>query len=88
MKNDSIAGYSPYIQNVCTVFMLLCGVNFSCYYLLLLRQVKSVFRDEELRLAHIGARALGPQQVHGEAVAPGGGDGCGCTWGRCWGAYC
>ncbi len=50
IKNDSIAGYSPYLQNVTTVFMLLFGVNFSCYYLLLLRQVKSVFRDEELRL--------------------------------------
>ena len=50
VKNDSIAGYSPYIQNVCTVFMLLCGVNFSCYYLLLVRQVKSVLKDEELRL--------------------------------------
>ncbi|MDE6619226.1 MAG: TrkH family potassium uptake protein [Lachnospiraceae bacterium] len=50
IKNDSIAGYSPYIQNVCTVFMLLFGVNFSCYYMLLLRQFKSVFRDEELRL--------------------------------------
>ncbi|MGN0401277.1 MAG: TrkH family potassium uptake protein [Acetatifactor sp.] len=50
VKNDSIAGYSPYIQNVCTVFMLLFGVNFSCYYLLLIRQFKSVFRDEELRM--------------------------------------
>ncbi len=54
VKNDSIGGYSAHIQNVCTVFMLLCGVNFSCYYLLLLRQVKSVFRDEELRL-YLGA---------------------------------
>jgi trk system potassium uptake protein TrkH len=50
IKNDSIAGYSPYIQNVCTVFMLLFGVNFSCYYMLVLRQVKSVFKDEELRM--------------------------------------
>lgn len=50
IKNDSIAGYSPYIQNVCTVFMLLFGVNFSCYYLLLIRQVKNVFEDEELRM--------------------------------------
>ena len=48
--NDSIASYSPYLQNVCTVFMLLFGVNFSCYYLLMLRQVRSVLRDEELRL--------------------------------------
>ena len=50
IKGDSIAGYSPYLQNVCTVFMLLFGVNFSCYYLLILRQVKSVFKDEELRM--------------------------------------
>lgn len=50
IKNDSIASYSPYIQNVCTVFMLLFGVNFSCYYLLLMRQVRNVFKDEELRL--------------------------------------
>lgn len=49
VKNDSIAGYSPYIQNVCTVFMLLFGVNFSCYYLLALRRFKVVFKDEELR---------------------------------------
>ena len=49
IKNDSIASYSPYIQNVCTIFMLLFGVNFSCYYMLLIRQVKSVWKDEELR---------------------------------------
>ena len=50
VKNDSLAGYSPYLQNVTTVFMILFGVNFSCYYLLLLRQFKNVFKDEELRL--------------------------------------
>ena len=50
IKNDSLANYSPYIQNVTTIFMILFGVNFSCYYLLLLRQFKNVFRDEELRL--------------------------------------
>jgi len=49
-RSDSLASYSPYIQNVTTVFMLLFGINFSCYYLLLLRQFKSVFKDEELRL--------------------------------------
>ena len=49
VKNDSLASYSPYIQNVTTVFMLLFGVNFSCYYLLLMKQVKAVFKDEELR---------------------------------------
>ncbi len=49
IKNDSMAGYSPYLQNVTTVFMILFGVNFSCYYLLLIREWKSVFKDEELR---------------------------------------
>ena len=48
--NDSIASYSPYIQNVTTVFMFLFGINFSCYYLLLLGNIKSVFKDEELRV--------------------------------------
>ena len=50
LKGDSFASYSPYLQNVTTVFMILFGVNFSCYYLLLLRQFGSVFKDEELRL--------------------------------------
>ena len=48
--NDSMASCTPYIQWVTTVFMFLFGVNFSCYYLLLLRQFKAVFKDEELRL--------------------------------------
>ena len=50
IKNDSLASYSPYIQNVTTAFMLIFGVNFSCYYLILLRRVRAVFKDEELRL--------------------------------------
>ena len=50
VKNDSLAGYSPYIQNVTTVFMTLFGINFSCYYLMLLGNVRAVFKDEELRL--------------------------------------
>ena len=61
IKNDSMASYSPYIQNVTTIFMALFGINFSCYYLLLMRQWRSVFRDEELRLyilILLGATAL------------------------------
>ena len=61
IKNDSLASYSPYIQWVTTVFMFLFGINFSCYYLLLLRQVRSVFRDGELRfyvLLAVGCVAL------------------------------
>ncbi len=50
IKNDSLASYSSYVQIVTTVFMFLFGVNFSCYYLLLLKQFRGVIRDEELRL--------------------------------------
>ena len=50
VKNDSLMSFSPYIQNVCTVFMMLFGVNFSCYYLLIKGNFKSVLKDEEFRL--------------------------------------
>ena len=50
VKNDSMASYSPYLQNVTTIFMFLFGVNFSIYYLLLLKEFKGAFRDEELRM--------------------------------------
>ena len=50
IKNDSLASYSPYIQNITTIFMALFGINFSCFYLLLLGQWKNVFKDEELQL--------------------------------------
>ncbi len=53
VKNDSMAGYSPYLQNVCTVFMALFGVNFSIYFLLLLREWRAALLDEEL-LAYLG----------------------------------
>lgn len=49
IKNDSIAGYSPYLQWVVTVFMMLFGVNFSFYYLLLLRRLKDALSLEEVR---------------------------------------
>ena len=57
IKNDSMAGYSPYLQNVCTVFMALFGINFSVFYLILLRQWKRVCRNEELWL-YLGIMAL------------------------------
>ncbi len=48
--NDSLSSVSPYLQNVTTVFMFLFGINFSLYYLLLMGKLRSVFKDEELRL--------------------------------------
>ncbi len=50
IRNDSMMSFSPYIQIVTAVFMFLFGVNFTCYYFILIGQVKNVFRDEELRL--------------------------------------
>ncbi|MCH5352062.1 MAG: TrkH family potassium uptake protein, partial [Acutalibacter sp.] len=50
VKNDSIAGYSPYLQTVCTVFMALFGMNFSIFYMLLLRQFSKALCNQELRL--------------------------------------
>jgi trk system potassium uptake protein TrkH len=48
IKNDSIGGYSPYIQIV-TVFMILFGVNFNAYFLIWCRKFTQAFRMEEVR---------------------------------------
>jgi len=49
IRNDSLAGYSPLIQNVVTTFMILSGINYSFYFLLMLRQFKDAFLIEEIR---------------------------------------
>ena len=49
IKNSSIADYSPYIQWVVTVFMILFGVNFNAYYLILFGKIKSALKMEEIR---------------------------------------
>lgn len=48
--NDSIAGFSPYLQIVITVFMIAFGVNFTFYYLLILgKRWKDAFKMTEIR---------------------------------------
>ena len=49
-KNTSITDYSPYIQYVIMVFMLLSGINFSLHVLMLKGKTKNVFHNQELRL--------------------------------------
>ena len=49
IKNDSMGGYSLYCQIVTTIFMILFGVNFSAYYLILTKKFKSAFQIEEIR---------------------------------------
>ena len=50
VKNTSIGGYSPYIQWVVTVFMVLFGVNFNANYFIIMRQVKKALAIEEVRI--------------------------------------
>ncbi|MBR4113998.1 MAG: TrkH family potassium uptake protein [Anaerotignum sp.] len=48
--NSSIAGYNnAYYEYVITIFMLLFGINFNLYYLMILRDFKSIWKNEELR---------------------------------------
>lgn len=49
IKADSIASYSAYLQWVITVFMLLFGVSFNIYCLVLMRRWREVLRSNELR---------------------------------------
>lgn len=49
IKNDSVAGYSVYIQNVIALFMFLFGINFTFYYYLLIRNVRDAFGLEEVK---------------------------------------
>ena len=48
-KNDSFASFSPYIQWVVTVFMILFGVNFNAYFLLLMHKFRRAAASEEVR---------------------------------------
>ena len=48
-KNDSMASYSPYLQWVITIFMILFGVNFNAFYLILFHKFKKAFCMEEVK---------------------------------------
>ena len=48
-RNDSFGSFSPYIQWVVTIFMILFGVNFNAYFLLLMRRFRRAAASEEVR---------------------------------------
>lgn len=49
-RNVSVGYYdSAYIDGVITVFMILFGINFNLYYLMLLKHFKEAFKNEELK---------------------------------------
>ena len=50
VKNSGLADYAPHLQNIVTVFMILFGVNFNIYFLILIRRWKSILKSEEIRL--------------------------------------
>ena len=77
VKNDSLTSYSPYIQWVVTIFMILFGVNFNAYYLLLFKQFKKAFTMEEvvhyfaiilIAIAIIFTRIVGNYQYAADAL--------------------
>lgn len=48
--NTSMASYSMTIQNIVGIFMVLFGVNFSVYFLILVKKPKQAFMCEEARI--------------------------------------
>ncbi|MCR5203960.1 MAG: TrkH family potassium uptake protein [Lachnospiraceae bacterium] len=53
IRNDSLASLSPTIQWVVTIFMILSGVNYSMYFLILRKKFKQALSMEEIRLYFI-----------------------------------
>lgn len=49
IKGDSMAGYSSYIQWVTAIFMILFGVNFNAYYLILYGKITNALKMEEVK---------------------------------------
>lgn len=49
IKNSSLADYSMYLQWIVTIFMILFGINFNAYYLILFRKFRKAFGMEEVR---------------------------------------
>jgi len=49
-QSHSVAGYGIYAQSVIGVFMVLFGVNFNVFYLLMIRQFRKALFNEELRV--------------------------------------
>lgn len=68
--NSSVAGYTTFQQAVITVFMMLFGVNFSFYFLLLYKKAKDAFSMEEVRwyfVIYFGAVLLITVNLAGQA---------------------
>ena len=49
IRNSSMTDFSPYIQWVVAVFMMLFGINFNLYFLVLVGRGRQALKSEELR---------------------------------------
>lgn len=49
IRNDSIGGYSIYLQAVITIFMILFGINFNVYFLFYMKKPKEALKCEEAK---------------------------------------
>ena len=49
IRNDSIGSYSTYIQVVITIFMIIFGVNFNVYFLIMKKKFRQALQIEEIR---------------------------------------
>ncbi len=48
ITSSGIGGYSPYCQWVIGIFMVIFGVNFNLYFLILMRRVRTALKSSEL----------------------------------------
>ncbi len=49
VRNDSCAGYTPLMQSIITVFIIMFGVNFNAYFFILRKKPREVFKMSELK---------------------------------------
>ena len=75
VRNDSMASYNVFCQSAVTVFMILFGVNFSFYFLLLSGKPKKAFKLSEvityfiIILSATGIVCIGIYNMYGKDLA-------------------
>lgn len=67
IKGDSIASYTALQQWIITIFMILFGVNFNAYYLILFRKFKKALQMEEIK-AYFGIIFVSTAIITGSLV--------------------
>ena len=68
IKGDSLASYTALQQWIVTIFMILFGVNFNAYYLILFRKFKKALQMEEVK-AYFGIIFVSTAIITGSLAA-------------------